>query len=92
MLRRLGPDDPRELRQPLSGRGGLVVHDVVDGGAVVLEREHGRRGGVVEVDERPDAGAVACDRELARTHGLDQPVVGVSVEDAVTERDATPQR
>ena len=51
MSRRLGPDDPRELRQPLSGRGGLVVHDVVDGGAVVLEREHGRRGGVVEVDE-----------------------------------------
>ena len=53
----------------------------------MLEREHGRRGGVVEVDERDDAAAVADDRELPLAHGLDQPVVGGAVEAAVAKRD-----
>ena len=49
-------------------------------------REHGGRRRVVEVDERGDASAFADDRELPLAHGLDQPVVGCSVEDAVAER------
>jgi hypothetical protein len=88
-LGRLGPDDPRELGEPLAGRGGLIVDDGVDSGTVELEREHRRCGGVVEVDEGPDAGTVADDRELPRTDCLDRPVAGIAVEDAVPERNST---
>ena len=56
-------------------------------GRVVLEREHRGRGGVVEVDERRDAAALADDRELALAHRLEQPVVGGAVEAAVAQRD-----
>ena len=54
----------------------------------MLEGEHGRGGGVVEVDERRDAAAVADDRELPLAHRLEQPVVGGAVEAAVAKRDA----
>jgi hypothetical protein len=47
-----------------------------------------RCGGVIEVDERPDAGAIAHDRELPRPHGLDQSVVRVTVK--LPYRSATP--
>src|SRR6266705_510201 len=75
-------------------RGGLapsalVVDDVVDGGAVVFEGEHGRGGGVVEVDPREDAATVADDREPPLAHGLDQPVAGAAVEAAVAKSDPT---
>ena len=53
----------------------------------MLEREHRRRGGVLEVDPGDDAAAVADDRELPLAHRLDQPVVGGAVEAAVAQRD-----
>ena len=87
MPRRLRAQRLGEHRQPLAHRRGLVVDDVVDGRPVVLEREHGRRGGVVEVDPRPDAAAVADDRELPLADRLDRAVVGGAVEDAVAQRD-----
>ena len=85
--RRLGAQRLREHRQPLAHRRGLVVDDVEDARPVVLEREHGRRRGVVEMDPRRDAPAVADDRVLPLAHRLDQPVVGGAVEDPVAERD-----
>jgi hypothetical protein len=53
----------------------------------VLEGEHGRRGGVVEVDERQVAATVSDDRKLPLPHGPDQSVVVGAVEAAVAERD-----
>ena len=76
-----------EHRQPLAHRRGLVVDDVEDARPVVFEREHGRGGGVVEMDEGDDAPAVSDDRVLPLAHRLDQPVVGGAVEGAVAKRD-----
>jgi hypothetical protein len=87
MLRRPSVDDLRQLRQPDPGRGGLVVDDVVDGRAVVAEGQHGRGGGVVQVDVRPDAAAVADDGELAGAHEGGPAVARVAVEVAVPQRD-----
>jgi len=83
---RLGAKHLREHRQPLAGRGGIVVDDVVDPRFAAFQREHGRGGGVVEVDERGEAAPLAHDRELPLAHGLDQPVVGRAVEDPVAKR------
>jgi hypothetical protein len=47
----LAPRAFREHWQPLAHWGGIVVNDVVDAGSGVFEREHGRCGGVVGVDE-----------------------------------------
>ena len=52
-----------EVRQPLGDGRRLVVDDVVDARRAALDRGDRRRGGVVDVDERPDAGAVADERE-----------------------------
>src|ERR671922_351716 len=87
VTRRLGPERVREDRQPLAPRGRLVVDDVVDRGAVVLEREHGRRGGVVEVDERDEPAAIADDRETRLAHQRGPAVVGRAIEPAVAKRD-----
>jgi hypothetical protein len=54
--------------------------------AVVLERKHGRCGGVVEVDERGDPAALVDDRELPLVDRLGQTVVGSTVEGAVAKR------
>lgn len=35
-------------------RGKLVIHDVVDGGIVVLKGEDSRSSGIIRVDVRPD--------------------------------------
>ena len=86
--RRLCPQHLREHRQPLAHRGGLVVDDVVDARSAVLERQHGRRRGVVQVDEGEDAAPVADDRELPLADRLDQPVVRGAVEAAVAQGDA----
>ena len=85
---RLGAEHLGEHRQPLAYRGGLVVDDVVEAGAVAFEREHGRRGGVVQVDPRPDPATVTDCRELPLAHRLDQPIVGRAVEDPVAKRDS----
>jgi hypothetical protein len=53
----------------------------------VLEREHGRRGGVVQMDPRGEAASVTDDRELSLAHRLDEAVVGRAVEDAVAKYD-----
>ena len=81
-----------ERGEPDADRRGLVVGDVVDAGRAALDRRHGRRGGVVDVDERPDAGAVADDREAALADQLELLAVGAeagagAVEAAVAERD-----
>src|SRR5512132_2860138 len=67
----LGSDDLRDLREPLSDGCGFVVDDVVDSGAILFERKHGSRRGVVEVNERGDAATVANDREHPFAYGLD---------------------
>ena len=64
-----------------------LVDDVVDAASLAFEREHGGCGGVVEVDERGDAAAVARDRELALAYWLDPLVVRGAVEGAVAKRD-----
>src|SRR5215831_117191 len=81
----LGPDDPGDLGEPLPRWGGLVVDDVVDRRALVLECEHRRRGRVLEVDERRDAAAFSDDRPQALADRLDQDVLRLAVEDAVAE-------
>jgi hypothetical protein len=69
------------------------VDDVVDGGFIVFPHQHGRGGGVVEVDEGHHAAPVADEREHPFAHGLDQPVVGRRVEAAVAKRNgAAPPR
>src|SRR3954469_25580635 len=50
----LGPEGPREPRQPVPYRRRVVVDDVVDARLPVLDREGGRRRGVVDVDVRED--------------------------------------
>ncbi len=53
----------------------------------MFDCEDGRDGGVVEVDERHEAFAVANDRHEPFAHGLEELVAGVAVEAAVAERD-----
>jgi len=54
----------------------------------VFERQHGRSGSVIEVDERCDAAAIADDGELPLVEGFEHPVVGCAVEAAVAQRDS----
>src|SRR5579863_78947 len=61
---RLGAEGFGQGGQPLAHRGWVVVDDVVQAGAVVLQRQDGGRGGVVQVDEGGDAAARPDDGEL----------------------------
>jgi hypothetical protein len=54
----------------------------------VVECEHGRRRGIVEVDERRDAATVGHDRKLPLADGNDQSVVPGPVAAAVAKRDS----
>ena len=74
--RRLGAQRVGQHRQELAHRRGLVVDHVVEAGLAALDRGHGGRGGVVDVDQRPHAPAVADDRELALEHRLGLGAVG----------------
>ena len=58
--------------QPLAHRRGLVIGDVIDPRGAALECRHrsGRR--VSDVDERPDPGAVANDRELPSSNRVEE--------------------
>jgi hypothetical protein len=59
----------------------------------VLDGRHGGRGGVVDVDPRPEAGAGTDDGELALAQHLDHGIRGArSVEAAVAQRDALKRR
>ena len=64
------PERAGRLRQPVADRRGLVV-DVVDARRAALDRDRGRLGGVLDVDEGPDAAAATHDRELATPDRLD---------------------
>jgi hypothetical protein len=64
VARGLSSDDLRYLGEPLADRSGLVVDDVVDGGAILVKREHGGSRGVLKVDERRDAATVANDGNI----------------------------
>ena len=70
------PDLGGQHRQPLPHRGGLVVGDVVEPGRAPLDRRRGGRGRVVDVQERPDPGAVADDGEPALADHLDVRTAG----------------
>src|ERR687897_1155161 len=59
----LGIQRARQHRQPLPHGRGVVVDNVVDTRLAVLDRGGGRRRGVFDVDERPDATTVPDDRE-----------------------------
>lgn len=53
----------------------------------MFERENRGRSGVLQVDMRPDAIAVAHHRELARPHNTEQgSVVGVTVKAPIAKR------
>jgi len=54
----------------------------------MVEREHRRRGRVLEMNEREDAPAVSDDRELTLPHDFDQAVVVGAVEAAVPQHDS----
>ena len=73
--RRLRADGAGESRQPLGHLGRLVVDDVVDARCASLDRQLSRAGGIVHVDERPDAGAAADQRKLPLTDQLDDPAL-----------------
>src|SRR5918996_5475565 len=62
--RLLAAKHPRQGRQPLGDRGGIIVNDVVDTAIAVLDRRDRRLGSVAEVNEGPHAAAVADQREL----------------------------
>ena len=70
MPRRRRAEALGEVRQPLRDRRRLVVDDVVDARLAALDRERRRRGRVVGVEERPDPGAVADERQLPRADEL----------------------
>src|SRR5919107_251175 len=59
----LGTKRARHHRQPLPHGRGLVVNDVVDTRPAALDRNRGRRRGVLDVDVRPDATTATDDRE-----------------------------
>src|SRR5918992_659202 len=59
----LGTKRARQRRQPLPHRRRVIVDDVVDTVLAALDGGGGRRRGVFDVDVRPDATAVADDRE-----------------------------
>jgi hypothetical protein len=61
----LGAQRLRQRLQPLGDRGGVIVDNVVDTAAAVLDRRRCRLRGVGDVDERPYAATVADQRELA---------------------------
>src|SRR4051812_43401141 len=52
---RLGAGRLGQRGQPLADGRGLVVDDVVDAWLAALDGERGRLGGIVDVDEGPDA-------------------------------------
>src|SRR5215208_5117939 len=84
---------PREGRQPLGDRRGIVVDYVVDTATAVLYCRHRRLRGVGDVDERPHAAAVADQREPALADHLIEITAGRHVcawpvETAVTQHDA----
>jgi len=62
---------------------------MLSAGRVARQGENGRARSVVEVDERPDAAAVADDRKAPPAHELELRVAGRAVEAAVAERDPT---
>jgi hypothetical protein len=64
--RRRGIQDFGQVRQPLSLEGGLVAHDVVDAGASPVDRLHGGRHCVADVNKRVPAGSLADNRQVAR--------------------------
>src|SRR6266496_6504809 len=66
--RRLRARDLGQVRQPLRDRRRVVVHHVVDARRAMADRRDRRRGGVGDLDERPDSGPAADHRQL--------PVVG----------------
>ena len=76
--RRLGAERRRDRGQPLRDRRRLVVDDVVDPAAAVLDRGHGGVGGILDVDERPHARAVADDGEAALADRLQLLATGPS--------------
>src|SRR6266542_2482008 len=55
----LGTQRARQHRQPLPHGRGVVVDDVVDTRLAALDRDRGRCRGVLDLDERPDATAIA---------------------------------
>ena len=60
MKRTLGTDDLGQRRKPLPDLGGIIVDDVVDAaGLAVFEGLDCRCRGVIDMDERPPAGAIA---------------------------------
>jgi hypothetical protein len=74
-------------------RGGFAPAAAASAGRAALERGERRRGRVVDVDERPDAAAVADDREAALADQLDLVAARCQagarpVEAAVAQRDA----
>src|SRR6266487_5030406 len=71
----LGAERAGEFRQPDGDGCRLVVDDVVDAWCAVLDSGDGRGRRVVDVDERPDATAVADDRELALAHEVGEVTV-----------------
>ena len=87
MPRRPGADRLGKNRQPVAGRSGLVVDDVVDRRPLVLQREHGCSRSVVEVDPGDDAAAVADDRELPLADQVAPAVVGCTVKPSVAQGD-----
>ena len=63
MERTLGTDDIRKRGQPIPDLGGIIVHNVVDAsGLAVFESLNGRCRGVIDVNKRPPARAIANQR------------------------------
>ena len=66
--RRLRPGAPGEDGQPGAGGRGLVVDDVEDAVRLLLDRQDGRTGRIVDVDPRDVAGAAADHGEQPLPH------------------------
>ena len=73
--RRLGAARGGRKGQPFRHGRGLVVDDIVDPGGAPLDRRQRGLRDVVDVDERPDAAAVADDREPAASNRLHERAV-----------------
>lgn len=81
-----------EVGEPLGDWCGIIVDDVVDAG-LCFESGDGSGGGVVQVEEGPDAGSVSDERDFPFTDIFDCGAVGGdgavgTVERAVTKNDA----
>jgi hypothetical protein len=77
--------------KPLGDLGGFVVDDVVDPRFATLDCDRGGRGGVIDVQERPDPGARTDEEELDGV-GRGEQMIGAALPQLVVSANPSSKR